>query len=201
MEKLILKRLQLLKTDLDLVIHKKVNKSKSCLGSYQVNEVSAPYSGRGSVGFISNTDRSSYPKIRKSVNTKRINNKQSLPIQESSSYAEMFENKDEDEEDEYVKVRIFSLSYMNFKDATPGPGYYYNASTASSFRTRTTATNSLRSKRSDMERSRSKSHRETKSRTGKGMNERFHERTSAASEIGPGEYQGLSNFVKKVDII
>ena len=76
-----------------------------------INGISVPNSGRGSTEFVSNTGRSSYLNLRRSKSVKRTNHKPSLPfegVQEGASYADMFDNKEEnDEDDEYIKVLIF----------------------------------------------------------------------------------------------
>jgi len=140
--------------------------------------------------------------MRKSKSTKRITQRPSVPVQsvqESSTYAEMFENQnDNEEEDEFVKVADIFFLIIIIKDATPGPGYYYNPSTTSSFRTKASTT--VRTKRSESERSGSQSNRERNSQPIRNMNERFYERPSAACELGPGEYEIFSDFMKRVII-
>ena len=82
----------------------------------------------------------------------------------------------------------------NFKqDATPGPGYYYNASTASSFKSKASSVTSRKTNASDIRNRRSQI-------PGIGSRSpRFTaERGSVSVIAGPGDYNIAGNILKKV---
>jgi len=153
-------------------------------GSYQVPDPSLPNTGRGSVGFTSTTDRASYTGQRMVKPPRNSSYRASVKYQaatarDSVKFEHVYTNGDdsEDEDDEFVK------------DATPGPGYYYNASTASSFKSKLS---SVKSRNTDDTRSRRSRVPGVGSRS-----PRFTERGSASLVAGPGDYNVAGDILKR----
>ena len=59
----------------------------------------------------------------------------------------------------------------------------------------------MRSKKNDSIISGSKSSRERKTQPIRTVNDRFYERPTATNELGPGEYEIFSDFVKRVKLL
>jgi len=152
-------------------------------GSYQLPDPSLPNTGRGSVGFTSTTDRGTYIGQKVAKPQRNSSYRASLGARHSARYEQLDTNNDsEEDEDEFVK------------DATPGPGYYYNASTASSFRSKIS---SVKSRKSDMNETR-RSNRPSSRNIGVGSRSpRFTERGSASVLAGPGDYNIAGSILKK----